>query len=990
MSVITACVIAYQSEEKIRALLDSLKDQVDHIVVGVDAKTTDKTEEVARSYGADTFPFDLADNFAQARQQTFAHAPEDTDWLLWIDTDDTLHTDVPLHQIADEAAPDVSMVWFPYVYHRDEYGNVTTIFDRERLIRRSAGPKWEGALHETCHAPGAQVREQRAWVEQPNRTEEGKSERNLRILHAMLKDPNDHRARLYLAHQYFAATDWPEACRWYETFIALTSPGDVLEEKWQALIYLTKARRSMGDLDGSIRSANQALLMCPQYADSYYELSHTYALRGDYPRSIHWHEEGLTRKQPDRIMIQNPLDYTFNPFVVAHQAYYKLGRIEKATEAVAKAVKLRPNDANLVNPLVHYSWVAERTDAVRSAIRISGHLLETNEPLKARAVLANLPSGVQSQEIDEARARVEERIAHLKDEVEYENFYFEEEENGDPLRPIPSFPRVDWAIARLRAMGAKKVLEVGIGDGVPAFRYAEAGFQVVGIDVDPRRVQRANQYAVKAGYLTESYKEEHRATTPDFPADARVQFRHGAAEAIPDVVKALGPFDAVILAELIEHVIDPKKVLDGADALGGHVLVTTPDGGSSWSYFQNKQHPDSSHSGHVRALSLHDLEDLIVRRGRLVESHTLADTDFLLVAEYVPGEHVVDRPPVVIYCGEGLESWNPDQIDRAGLGGSETAVVKLAEQLVAKGLRVMVYGPTEGAWNGVFYRHYRKWSPANPVMAFISWRNPTVFDLPIHAQVKYLWAHDTDFGSALTEERAAKVDGVMALSRWHVAHLEATYPFLAGKCFVVGNGIDPERFKGEAERDPHRFVYLSSPDRGLEKALALWPQIREKLPDATLSIFYGWENFDRMRGPQDWKLQVMAAARQLGVTWHGRIGQKALAQELMKSSVMLYPSHPFEETFCIAALEAQAAGCVPVTRDNGALRETNSRGVLVSNDAPDEQWIKAAVLGTKINARRRRFLHEWAVTQSWTVVAERLLAHIRSTMPKEVVVAAAE
>ena len=979
MSIITACIVAYQSEQKIVDLLESLKDQVDHIVVGVDSKTTDSTEQVANLYGATTYPFDLDDNFAAARALSFSKAPEDTGWLLWIDTDDVLKSDVPLRQIADEAAPDVSMIWFPYVYHRDEYGNVTTVFDRERLIRRSAKPRWEGALHETCHADGAQSREERAWIEQPNRTEEGKGERNFRILHKMLEDPSDHRARLYLAHQYFAGTDWPEACRWYETFIGLSSPGDVVEEKWQALIYLTKARRSMGDLDGSIRSANQALLMCPAYADSYYEMSHSYALKGDYRRSIHWHEEGLRRKQPDRVMIQNPLDYTFNPFVVAHQSYYKLGNIEKATEAAAKAVAIRPNDTNLVNPLVHYSWIAERTDAVHSAIRIADHLLETNEPIKAQAVLANLPSGVQSQEIDEARARVHARLAHLKDDVEYENFYFEEEESGDPERPITSFPRVEWAIERLRAMGAKKVLEVGIGDGVPAFLYADAGFQVVGVDIDPRRVQRANRYAVKKGYLTESYKEEHRATTPDIGPGSRVSFHYGPAESIPQKVKDMGPFDAVVLSELLEHVADPKKVLDEADTFGAHVLITTPDGASSWSFFQNKKHPGSTHSGHVRALALHELEDLIVRRGRLIESHLLADSDYTLAAEYATGEHVVDRPPVVIYCGEGLEPWNPDQIDRVGLGGSETAVVKLAERMVAKGLRVMVYGPVDGAWNGVFYRNFRKWNPRNPVMTFISWRNPALFDQIIHAQQKYLWMHDVDAGDALNEWRAAKLDGVMALSQFHVKHLEEKYPFLDGKCFVVGNGIDPERFCGFGEeRDPDRFVYLSSPDRGLEKALALWPKIRERLPDATLHCYYGWENWTKMRGPEEYRLRIMALARQPGVTWHGRIGQKALAQELAKSSVMLYPAHPFEETFCIAALEAQAAGCVPVTRNNGALAETNSRGILLPNDATDEKWVRAAVLGTKVKAKRRKFLSEWAVTQTWDTVAERLFAKIRA------------
>ncbi len=309
-------------------------------------------------------------------------------------------------------------------------------------------------------------------------------------------------------------------------------------------------------------------------------------------------------------------------------------------------------------------------------------------------------------------------------------------------------------------------------------------------------------------------------------------------------------------------------------------------------------------------------------------------------------------------------------------------MVKFAERLVARGLRVMVYGPSEGAWGGVFYRHYSRWIPSTPIMAFISWRNPTVFDMPIQAQFKYLWMHDTDAGDMLTPERAEKITGVMALSQWHVDHLTEKYPFLGDKCFIVGNGIDPDRFTATPERNLHRFVYLSSPDRGLVKALELWPGIKDRLPDAELHIFYGWENYDKMHGSPEWKMEIMAKSRQDGVVWHGRIGQQHLATELLQSSVMLYPADPFNETFCIAALEAQAAGCVPLTRNNGALPETNARGILLPNDASDEAWCTSAVKATETKDSRRQFLHEWAITQTWDAVAQRFLNNIRQRAPK--------
>lgn len=1030
-------------------------------MVGIDSKTTDETEEVAKSFGAETYPFDLDDNFAAARDLSFSKAPDDTEWFFWIDSDDVLGSDITVKKLAEEQPEEVTMVWLPYAYHRDEYGNVTTMFDRERLIRKTAKPKWIGRLHETCAAERmVNARDKRVWIEHTNRTDDGKGERNFRILRKMVaSDANDHRAVLYLAHQYFAANQWADACEWYEKFISLASPGDVLEEKWQALIYLAKARRSAGDITGSIRAAKEALMMCPKYADSYFELAHGYAIKGDFTRAIHWHEEGLTRDQPDNILILNPLDYSFNPFVVAHQCYYKQNKLDKAYEAVQTALGLRPRDPSLVNSLYQYKWAIGRKSAVDDALGTVEFLLLCNEPLKARDVLKNLPAGTTSDAIELMNRKVEDRLKHLANETEYENFYFDEQDTTDVEDAIDAnFPRVDWVISRLKAMGAKKVLEVGVGDGVPAFRYAKAGFQVVGIDVDPRRVQKANRAAVRFGYLKsearddldgliannakrledyrgtlainlkreEGFTEEARKATEDTIAgleardkalktekdtakivitdDAQLQFWWSPAEEYTKKVKELGPFDAIILGELIEHVADIDKVLDQAGANGKHVLITTPDGASSYQYFQNHLYPDGNHSGHVRALALQDVDALMWKRGRIIESHILHDTEYILVGEYKVGDSTLENPPVVIYCGPGLEEWSPEQIDREGLGGSETAVVKLAEELVRKGLRVMVYGPSEGVWNGVYYRKHTKFNPTNPVFLFISWRNPALFDLPINARVKYLWMHDTDAGDRLTEQLAQKIDGVMALSKWHVSHLEKTYPFLKDKCFIVGNGIDPVRFEPlppleaagdqivtpsphtlrdyfDARRQPNRFAYVSSPDRGLEQALLNWKSIRKAIPDAELHVFYGWENYDRMHQPREFKQHVMKLADQSGVVWRGRVGQKQLAKELMKCSALYYPGpHPFEETFCIGALEAQAAGAAPVTRDNGALPETNQHGFLLSNSGSSVQGhIKSLRRAANLTETQRQEMIAWAKTRTWGVVADALLAKTRET-----------
>lgn len=655
------------------------------------------------------------------------------------------------------------------------------------------------------------------------------------------------------------------------------------------------------------------------------------------------------------------------------------------------------------------------------------------------------------KEIAATKAVVDARLAHMDNPAAYRQFYVNEENLVDPVPLVEkneTYARMIWLLRRLQENGCKRILNIGIGSGADSLLFARSGIKVVGIDVDWRRVNQANWAAVRLGLIgtveqpryTEQkvpghpqhsqdcyarrgedgkplyeqveggdlrllYSEEltcgmeiheHVEWTPDceqcgpvaklpetsvigdLHPDLPAQFHVADAEKLPQLIKDLGPYDAVVMAELLEHVRNVDAVIEQAEALAPLVILSTPDGTA----------PQEPYPSHVRSYSQQELENLFWKRGRIIESHFIVEEPDQIAIEYRPGETTDGRWPVVIYCGPGLEQWTPDQIDREGLGGSETAVVRLARELVAKGMHVIVYAEASGTWDGVWYRHHSRFVPGNPVGVFVAWRNPVLADFDIRAERKYLWLHDVDSGDTLTEERAKKFDGVLILSEWHRRHLSEKYPFVpAEKWMKIGNGIEPSRFLGTEERDPNRFVYISSPDRGLERALAMWPFIRREYPEATLHVYYGWENYDRLgRDPsfKNWVKQM--AADSGGVEWHGRYGQAALARELMKSSGLFYPGpHPFEETFCISALEAQAAGCVPVTRDNGALPEVNQYGIVLRNgDATVRDWTAALRQASEFTDEQRADMAAWAATQTWGAVAERFRDFVRASLKEEV------
>jgi len=84
---VSLTMIVRNEEANLSACLESVRDLFDEIIV-VDTGSTDKTIEIARSFGAKVVSFDWVDDFAAARNVTIEHASGD--YLFWLDADETL------------------------------------------------------------------------------------------------------------------------------------------------------------------------------------------------------------------------------------------------------------------------------------------------------------------------------------------------------------------------------------------------------------------------------------------------------------------------------------------------------------------------------------------------------------------------------------------------------------------------------------------------------------------------------------------------------------------------------------------------------------------------------------------------------------------------------------------------------------------------------------------------------------------------------------
>jgi 2-polyprenyl-3-methyl-5-hydroxy-6-metoxy-1,4-benzoquinol methylase len=121
---------------------------------------------------------------------------------------------------------------------------------------------------------------------------------------------------------------------------------------------------------------------------------------------------------------------------------------------------------------------------------------------------------------------------------------------GDPLTPR----RHALVLDRLRQAGARRVLDAGAGAGDLVAALTDAGFDAVGLELSERALALA--------------RERHPSAT----------FLRHSVEELPWPVEK-GSFDAVVSLEVIEHLLRPRRLLEGARAAlrpDGRLVLSTP------------------------------------------------------------------------------------------------------------------------------------------------------------------------------------------------------------------------------------------------------------------------------------------------------------------------------------------------------------------------------------------------------------------------------
>jgi len=153
MNRLSACLITFNEEQNLPRALRSVRGVADEIVV-VDSGSRDRTQEMAREYGARVVVHSWTD-FAQ--QKNIAGAAASNDWILSLDADEELSSELRASLLAwKEKDPEFAVYEFSrralylggWIKHSGWYPDY-----QRRLYRRDA-TKFHGIVHESLKFEG--------------------------------------------------------------------------------------------------------------------------------------------------------------------------------------------------------------------------------------------------------------------------------------------------------------------------------------------------------------------------------------------------------------------------------------------------------------------------------------------------------------------------------------------------------------------------------------------------------------------------------------------------------------------------------------------------------------------------------------------------------------------------------------------------------------------------------------------------------------------
>ncbi|MEF2248476.1 MULTISPECIES: glycosyltransferase [unclassified Paenibacillus] len=339
MITISLCMIVKNEEESLGRCLASVKEAMDEIIIA-DTGSTDRTKEIAESFGAKVYDFPWIDDFGAARNFSFSKATQK--FIMWLDADDVLGDEdlQGLLALKQQKPFDYDSVTMNYVLTVDQKGNPVYSLRRNRLVRRSCGFQWHGPVHEYLAVSGSVYNSDIAVRHRKERTH---TDRNLQI-YLKRKEKGENfspRDQYYFANELRDNGRYAEAIDMYEQFLN-TRLGWVEDEigacMKQAFCYGQLMQR-----EKQMQALFRTLVYDLPRAEFCCQLGNVFMESGRWQQAIHWFRQATLLEVPAHLL--SPIDHaswTWLPHLQLTVCYDRIGDRERALAHHEETKKLNP------------------------------------------------------------------------------------------------------------------------------------------------------------------------------------------------------------------------------------------------------------------------------------------------------------------------------------------------------------------------------------------------------------------------------------------------------------------------------------------------------------------------------------------------------------------------------------------------------------------------------------------------------------------------
>jgi len=364
---LSLCMIVRNEEEHLEKCLNSVKSAVDEIII-LDTGSMDRTKEIAARYTPHVHDYIWQDDFAAARNASFALAQKP--FILWLDADDVI--DPPqlkkLIELKEDLDENVDAVMMPYHYAFSPGGEPSLVFDRERIVRRAAGFAFSGAVHEAMAVTGRVIRADIA-VRHTGKHGESSNRRNLAIYEKRIQagTPLAARDRYYYARELQSAGEYERAEQAFKDFLSMDGWA---VNRQEAMIGRGKCLMKLGRVSQARQSYFSALEEEEPRAEVLCALGESFAEEGKLQAAAVWYRAALLCQMPeDHRAFVYPDAYAYEPLMQLCVILSRLGKEEEACRMNEQALLVRPGDPSA---LYNRAYFAQRLKKDRQDMEKTG------------------------------------------------------------------------------------------------------------------------------------------------------------------------------------------------------------------------------------------------------------------------------------------------------------------------------------------------------------------------------------------------------------------------------------------------------------------------------------------------------------------------------------------------------------------------------------------------------------------------------------------